>query len=821
MKRLVALASAALLLWGMFELWLVYPNVHRLGDPLQHLRGLGPRPAERIVYRLVEMEAAEKNPFAGEAEAVLAQHGALERNPNFSLSVSLGYPRWHSQNRRALLAPAPAEYRFTLRVPARARLVFGYGLITLGEQGSRPGAKFQVAVRERGAETVLWEQAVEPRPRGFWERSKRRMNFYYRVLRAGKRGWGDRWDEVSVSLEAYAERQVELILRTAPLREGAWPAAVFGDPVVLAAAGGEEPPAVNVVLFMVDALSRDAMGAYSPGKRLTPQMDEFARQAAKLNRYFGVGDTTRLGTFPIITGRHFAAMGLAPKMYSLPAAVRDRFYRQRFASFATVFHQAGYQTAMLGANQFMLPTHATGLDLGFDEVQDFGRKYYRSGDTLHAVMEWLGRNYTRPFFLYIHFNAPHASEKPSLVYLREALRHADGDYRARYLAYLAEVIYSDEAFGQLLQALEQLGLRERTLVILTTDHGQTLDPAHFVWTVRENQPPWRADYVHGRTLLAEEIQIPCLLDWPVGPEGAKEIDAPLASIDLLPTVAALVLPERFWPVGVDGRDFSGLLAGRSAGGREAIYTVSQVGESVVCGGRYHYLRRWPERERVLLPEDGYGRMRILSEQLYDLESDPAEHRNLAESEPRLMEEMRRLLVEQRPAEPRLTFLVCQVPPGVVQGGFEIPAPERAQMGAEISLGGKAEVKVEGPAAAPGWLRVAFRLELSAPGQGLILPYSIRDLQAAAAGEKLTVWEGPFALNLSGRGGPGQSLTGGMERGSLQNRWLRAERSPRFYGAPEGVWWFTMKSSDWIQETFTDQSLSPAVRETLQQWGYID
>jgi len=819
MKRLLWLMLALLLLWGLFELFLVYPNVSRVGDPLAHLMGLGPRPAERIVYRLVEEDGAKNVPHASEAFQVLAEKKQVDLNPNFPPSATLGYSRWESQNRRALLAPAPAEYRYWLELPARSRLAFGYGLVSHPDQEARPGVKFQVAVRVRDQEEVLWEKLVQPRRVPFWEKNPQRMNFYYRYLRAGSRDWGDRWKEATLDLSAYADQRVELILRTVPLREEPWPAAFFGDPVVLAERQPEEQPPKNVVLFIVDALSRSAMGSYSPEMRLTPRMDAFAENAVQLDRYFGVGDTTRLGTFPLLTGKHFAAMGLAPKMFSLDPEVRARFYRQRFESFATVFHRAGFQTAMVGANQFVLPTHATGLDLGFDEGMDMGRKYYRSADTMHATMEWLARNYTRPFFLYVHFNAPHASEKPSLIYLWKALFQTPGDYRAKYLAYLAEVIYSDDSFGQFLQALDQLGIRDRTLVILTSDHGQTLDPAHFVWTLRENKKPWAADYVHGRTLLAEEIQIPCLLDRPMGSGGGTRIPAPVASMDLLPTVAALVLPPEFRPAeaAVDGRDFSSLVQGQTFAGRNLIYTVSQVGESLVLDGRYQYIRRWPDQEEVLLPEDGHRLMRILSEQLYDLGQDPEEHQNLADADPRTLEWMRQLLVQERPQEPLLTFLTFNLGPGLVQGSFEKAAPDQRVLGTEITLGGKPEWKVEPLPERPEWLRVSFQLELTEPGQGLILPYSIRDLQLEAAGESLRVWRGPFALNLNGHG----LQTRGTTVESFKNPLLQAERSPRFYGDPQGAFLFTMRYSDWVQETFSDRSLSPAVRETLKQWGYID
>jgi len=818
MRRLFAALLILLLAWGLYELFLVYPNVARLGSPLQRLQGIKPAAPEHIVLRLVDLPAEEQAPNQAQALKALIEAKRVDQNPDFPLSATLGSGRWRSQNRRVLLATAPAEYSYRLELPEHARLAFGYGLLSDLGGVKRPGVKFQVAAKLDGQEQILWEKEVQPRATPFWEKTKKRMDYYYRVLGVGFGTWGDGWQDASVDLSAFSGRQIELILRAAPLASGPWPAALFSDPVVLAPnAAGDKPP-LNVVLFLVDALNRRAVGAYTPATGVTPRMDAFAGNATQLDRYFGVGDSTRLGTFPILTGKHFAAMGLAPKMFYLDPAVRDRFFRQHFSSFATVFRHAGYQTAELGANQFILPTHPTGLDLGFDEVQDFGRKFYRSADTMHAAMEWLGRNSTRPFFLYVHFNAPHASENPSPQYVLRALGQSHGDFRREYLAYLAEVIYSDEAFGQFLQALDQLGIRDRTLVILSADHGQALDPEHFVWTLRENQKPWAADFVHGRTLLAEEIEIPCLLGWPLGGQGRTRVPSPLASVDLLPTVAGLVLPAELRPraESIDGRDYSGLFQNPNAPGRAVIYTVSQVGESLVVDGQYHYIRRWPEMEDVLLPDDHHRLLRVLSEQLYDLEQDPAEHHNLIASDPARRERMEELLIENRPQEPLLTFLTFHLEPGSVKGSFEIAASDRGALGTEVTLAG---LKLPAPlsngveplAGDPAHLRVSFTLNLTQAGQGLILPYSIRNLQLRAADQAVPVWLGPFALR----------LTGSEASESFKNPRLRAERSPRFYGDPPGAFLFTMKYSNWIQETFSDASLSPAVRQTLKQWGYID
>jgi len=814
MRRLLVAVLALLFGWGLYELFLVYPNVARLGNPLKRLEGIKPKAPEQIALRLVDLPADKQAPNEAEALKLLTQAQRVDQNPLFPLSATLGSGRWRSQNRRALLAPAPAEYRYRLDLPEHGRLAFGYGLLSHPDQAKRPGVKFQVAVRVHEQEQVLWEKEIKPRSIPFWEKTGSRMNYYYRVLRVGFADWGDGWKNASVDLSAFTGPQVELILRTVPLQPGPWPAAFFSDPVVLEPLPAEEKPPVNVVLFLVDALNRRAVGAYTPSTGVTPRMDAFARNAIQLDRYFAVGDSTRLDTFPILTGKHFAAMGLAPKMFYLDPAVRSHFYRQHFASFATVFRRAGYQTAELGANQFILPTHPTGLDLGFDEVQDFGRKFYRSADTMHAAMEWLSRNYTRPFFLYVHFNAPHASENPSPQYVLRALGQAHGDFRREYVAYLAEVIYSDESFDQFLDALERLGIRDHTLVILSTDHGQTLDPRHFVWTLRENRKPWAADFVHGRTLLAEEIEIPCLLGWPPGRKGQTRITSPFSTADLLPTVASLVLPAEFRPRAetLDGRDYSPLFQGAGQPGRPVIYTVSEVGESVVLDGQYHYIRRWPEQEDVLLPEDHHELMRVLPEQLYDLDQDPAEHHNLVGSEPQLLEKMQELLLESRPREPLLTFVTFNLDPGPVEGSFEIAAGDRGAVGTETTIAGAIPAwKIEPLPEDPSRLRVAFDLQVEKSGQGLILPYSIRNLRLLAANRAVRIWRGPFALE----------LFGADSSESFKNPRLLARRNPRFYGDPKGAFLFTMQYSNWIQETFSDSSLSPAVRETLKQWGYVD
>lgn len=300
----------------------------------------------------------------------------------------------------------------------------------------------------------------------------------------------------------------------------------------------------NILLYLVDTLRADRVGAYGSERGLTPRLDALAIEGTVVQRALAQSPWTRPSTASLFTGRWPLAHGVNTKESALP---------EHLPTLAERLGEAGYTTAGFVANRQVSATF--GFDRGFDlyrEVQGDNRYLMDSSATLNQeVNAWLEEAPTTPFFLYVHTIDPHAPYSPVDPY-REAfapgVQTPDVPRRARRnlkrLAkrlerdastaaawaptlgsvtwmiglergwlkptptmvegierlYDAEVAANDERFGELLDDLESHGQLENTLVVFVSDHGDEF-LEHGQWQ-------------HGKTFYDEVLQVPMVLRTP-------------------------------------------------------------------------------------------------------------------------------------------------------------------------------------------------------------------------------------------------------------------------------------------------------------------
>lgn len=353
----------------------------------------------------------------------------------------------------------------------------------------------------------------------------------------------------------------------------------------------------NLLLISIDTLRADHVSAYRQSERArTPNLDRIADEGILFETVQTVAPTTLPSHASLFTG-------LSPNRHG----VRDNvgFYLSPgHETLASRLEAAGYRTgAFVGA--FVLDSRF-GLDSGFETYfDDFeeeegaiagGLVTHRSGsEVLDRAIAWLdeGEAPSKPFFAFVHFYDPHAPY--------EAPGSSGGTPEERYGE---EVRYVDGLVGELLDWLEQNGEASRTLVVLTSDHGESLGE--------------HGESTHGYFVYQSTLSVPWLLRFPGGPKGLR-LSGLVSLVDVTPTLLdVLGLPAL---EGVDGRSLVPLWESGTLPAKPA-YAESFL-------PRVHF--GWSELRS--LRDERYKLVLAPRPELYDLLSDPREMENLAPREP--------------------------------------------------------------------------------------------------------------------------------------------------------------------------------------------
>lgn len=237
-------------------------------------------------------------------------------------------------------------------------------------------------------------------------------------------------------------------------------------------------------------------------------------------------------------------------------------------------------------------------------------------DTLaREAASFIRRHADRPFFAYVPFFAPHTPiEVPQATYDRLS---AIADPTER--AYAALVASLDEAVGQVLRAIDEAGLRDRTIVIFSSDNGG----ADYLGLRGVNAPlrGWKATFLEGG------VRVPMLVRWPGRIEAGMVRSWPVSHLDLAPTLARLAGAPALQDG--DGRDLS----------RTWLQDVRPRSQPLFWrSGHYRAVR--DGRYKLITAEDPP------SVRLFDIEADPSESVDLSKERPRIVRRLQRLLAEQ-------------------------------------------------------------------------------------------------------------------------------------------------------------------------------
>jgi len=425
----------------------------------------------------------------------------------------------------------------------------------------------------------------------------------------------------------------------------------------------------NLVVINVDTLRADHLGMYGYARATSPFLDALARQGVLFERASASSSYTRESVAALLSG-HLPSTSGASGWYAAPARGER--------SLGPLLRAAGYRTAFF-SNTVMLTD--PGFTQGFDDVAHLPRRWDVSGAgpllsarALELVRSVAGQR----FALYLHYLDPHAPYEPTdelyLQFSAQRLPHPLALYRdvvprleelraegfgpgdPRFddmvVRYDAEILSTDRAIAQLFGGLRELRLLERTLVVVTADHGEEFLEHDGV--------------EHGWTLYEESLRVP-LLFWAGTALAPARVPTRVSQVDVLPSILALLDLDA--PVDLDGR---ALFAPTPGGPRPSAAARPQIAElrlgrrnvlrSVVHDGwKYVTAQRWvpparraaEERATEDAPEPTVAPWGpLVREELYDLERDPGELRDRTSAAPERLAELRAILAHD--AETRRT-----------------------------------------------------------------------------------------------------------------------------------------------------------------------
>ena len=359
--------------------------------------------------------------------------------------------------------------------------------------------------------------------------------------------------------------------------------------------------APNIVFVTVDTTRADRMGFLGNRRGLTPNLDLIARQGVVFERAYSQAPLTPVSHASIFTGTYPQFHTVTDFGHPLPALL---------PYIPEILQKSGYHTAAFIGSLILDPkaSMAPGFDRGFDFFdagfrikRDRDEDRYetverRAGDVVGHAITWLNNNPQPPFFIWVHLYDPHAPYDPPSPYDK---RFSD--------PYEGEIAYADASLGKLFAYLRQRGLYEHTLIVMMSDHGESLG-AH-------------GESMHGIFLYDETIQVPLVFKLPGEILARRHVSSRVRLVDVAPTLLSLLslpLPATF-----QGESLVPLMKGGQKGTgdlpayAETDYPHRAFGWSALRSlrtGKYLFVRA-PQRE------------------LYDQSQDKSAAHNLAASSP--------------------------------------------------------------------------------------------------------------------------------------------------------------------------------------------
>lgn len=494
--------------------------------------------------------------------------------------------------RLGFAAPIGGNWRIPFEVPGRDPiLVLSYAMLPDGPGGTADQAIFMAMLRDSLGQT-------------------------HQILR--NTGCLEQWTESTVDLRHFAGQKITLFIWSEPPGDTARGSACWGIPLLFC--GGKERP--NIILISLDTVRADHLHCYGYHRPTSPTLDSLAARGWLFRNVVAQSSWTLPSHASLFSSLYLSSHGVITWDDALP---------QEVVTLPEVLRGEGYLTGAviggaLGARH--------GLNQGFDTYDSrcftSATKSTVTNPCTHAhAVEWLRTWGHAPFFLFLHYWDAHDPYVPPPPYdtlfdqgyhgsvkgwetlngWEPLLARHGGSFtglsrqdRDHIMAlYDGEIASTDHSLGMLFHELRALDLEKKTLVVVTSDHGD-----EFLEHGRTG---------HGKTLFRELVDIPLIWVEPRGRPRPRTVEGVTQSLDIAPTILNyLDIPA---PAAMQGRSLLPAIHGSGIPPMPAYSEV--VGFNLRQGRQYAVVSG--QRKLILQTKDG-------ALDAYDLAADPREHEPL-------------------------------------------------------------------------------------------------------------------------------------------------------------------------------------------------
>lgn len=403
-----------------------------------------------------------------------------------------------------------------------------------------------------------------------------------------------------------------------------------------AAAKTERPP--NIVFMFADDLGYGDLGCYGHPYAKTPALDRLASEGTRFTQFYVTGVTCNPSRTGLMTG-------IFPARY--PRYAADFGFGDRL-TITELLKQRGYKTGHFG-KWHMGPESEDGT-YGLDTVKVIGKSRQsnagRDDDLYSEAIDFIQNNSESPFYINIWGHATHfpVNTADNLVeHFKEVKVYRNdfsesmhskfdeclqigGDLNASMQQYLADVYQIDQNVDRVLKKIDELGLRDNTIVVFSSDHG----PAPVILAnkgAREfsnNMLGYAGHFRGGKhTQYEGGTRVPFIIRWPGHVKAGRVDDQSVCSfIDWMPTLSAIAGGIQL-PAQLDGEDISNIWFGSTGSRIKPLYWKSSAKGSSSAMREGKWKLHLPLRKNK-------------QSELYDLSIDPSENNNIASSHPEVV-----------------------------------------------------------------------------------------------------------------------------------------------------------------------------------------